>query len=155
VKNFLLIFSFLTFASIAFAAGEKILSIEIRCSKTNEYKSNGRYAGINYATDYTIIGTPLSFLVQKEDDKFRIFHQSYNLYPRDHRRAIIVTPLDSLDEVFLLPMSIDSKTSDWSSWQRPSYVETNAVSNFRFNYKPSDRSTNIPLNSFELRYKVE
>jgi hypothetical protein len=113
------------------------------------------YSGLNYATDFKIAGTPLSLTKQREDGEFKIFQQSYDLLSKDHRRAIIVEPWNQADQIFLLPISHKSKQMDWTNWQRPNYVETNAVSNFRFNYIPPDRSTNIPPNSFELRYKVE
>jgi hypothetical protein len=156
LKNILQITGLLVWALPAFASDKNILQVEIRCQKTNEIKSStGVYSGLNFATDFRITGAPLSLTKQRGDGEFIIFQQSYVLLSKDHRRAIIVTPWNQADQTFLLPILHKSKPMDWTNWQPPNYVETNAVSNFRFDYIPPDRSTNIPPNSFELRYKIE
>ena len=141
--------------SLEAADGTKVLSIEIRCSKGNEIKSNaGVYSALNFWTDQGAKGVPLSLMKQREDGEYRVFQQSFEL-KNDPARAIIVAPWNQIDQVFLLSLPHKLKQSDWTNWQHPNYVETNADSNFRFAYIPPDRSTNIPPNSFELRYKVE
>jgi hypothetical protein len=157
LKSILQIVAFLVFASTAIAADKSVLFVEIRCPKGIEIGStNDVYSGFFvFATDFKISGTPFNLSKQREDGEFKVFEHSYNLLSRDHRRAIIVIPWNHEDQVFQLPVPRKLKPIDWTNWQRANYVETNAISNFRFDYKPADRSTNIPPNSFELRYKIE
>jgi hypothetical protein len=141
--------------SLRAADAKGVLYVEIRCPKAIEIKSNtGVYSGLNFRTDHTTEGTPLSLTKQREDGDFRVFQQSYKL-KSERARAVIVTPWNQIDQVFVLSLPLKLKQSDWTNWQHADYVETNAVSNFRFAYIPPDRSTNIPPNSFEMRYRVE
>ena len=132
-----------------------VLHIEVRCPKAIETKSEtGVYSVLHFRTDHTIEGTPLSLTMQREDGDFRVFLHSYKLNT-ERARAVIVKPWNQIDQVFLFSLPLKLKESNWTNWQHPDYVEKNAVSNFRFAYIPPDRSTNIPPNSFEMRYRVE
>ena len=54
-------------------------------------------------------------------------------------------------------MRQNSKPSGWSQWQKPDYIENSKYvsSNFMDDVKSPDRSTNIPPDCFEVRYKIE
>ena len=156
LKNFLLIAALLVFALAAFADEKKILHVEIRSAKTVGYDAATYMA---FGTDDMFEFDALSSMKQREDGGFIVLQNSYSLHSGDQRHAIIVyvnrKPRNQPEQVFLLPIPRMPEPMDWTNWQHPNYVETNAVSNFRFNYIPPDRSTNVPPSSFELRYKVE
>ena len=146
--------------SLAFAlpvfAKDIILYVEVRCQATNEIiSSTDKYSVLDFATESTIDGGPLSLTKQRRDGEFKVFQQSYDLLSKDRRRAIIVSPWNQVDQLFLLPISPKPKPTGWTTWQRPNCVEKNADGNFNDGYTPPDRSTNIPSNSFEMRYKIE
>jgi hypothetical protein len=156
LKNILQIAGFLVLVLPVFASDKSVLRVEIRFQKTAVYDTNTYLA---FGTDNKIEFDPLSSAEQREDGEFKVLQKRYNLLPKDHRYAVITyinrKPRNWPDQVFLLSLPLKQKPMDWTNWQHPNYVETNAVSNFRFNYTPPDRSTNVPPNSFELRYKVE
>ena len=154
-KNLLMVAVLVILGLSARASDKSIFYVEIRCLKGIEIKSNaGVYSGLNFRTDHTTVGTPLSLTKQREDGEFKIFQQTFK--PKNENpRAIIITPCNQTDQVFLISLPHKLQPMDWTNWQRPNYVETNAASNFRFNYIPPDRSTNISPNSFEFRYKIE
>ncbi|HEY5296758.1 MAG TPA: hypothetical protein VIK59_02435 [Verrucomicrobiae bacterium] len=157
-KSILLITAFLAFALTAFAAEKMILDIEIRSPKSVGFDTN---TDLEFVTDKTAKGDFLSQIKQQDDDKYRYFQQSYPLSAKERRRAIIIythsSPKNQPQQVFLLPIPAKAKSADWTNWRYANYLEANAVSNFilNFDYMPPDRSTNIPPNSFELRYKIE
>jgi len=148
--------SFLVFVLTAFAGEKRVLHIEIRSAKTVGYDADTYVA---FATDETIELDTLSTAERREDNQYIVFRKTYGLLSADRRHATIVyvnrKPNNQPEEVFLLSIPHKPKPIDWTDWQHPDYVETNAVSNFRFSYTPPDRSTNVPPNSFELRYKIE
>jgi len=66
-------------------------------------------ADLEFVTDTTSEGGLLSRRQQRDnDDKFRIFQQSFNLLTRERRRAIIIythsSPKNQPEQVFLLSM---------------------------------------------------
>ena len=154
-KTILLITAFFVIVSTAFAADKMILHIEIRSQKSASFDTN---TGLQFVTDTTSESCLLSRAKQQVDDNFRIFQKSYNLLARERRRAIVIythsAPKNQPQQVFLLSIPRKPKLTDWTIWQRPDYVETDADWNFIRGYTSADRSTNIP-HSFELRYKVE
>jgi hypothetical protein len=147
---------FLAFVLTAFAGEKGILHIEIRVPKTAEHDTATYVA---FGTNNKIEFDALTSMNQREDGEFKVFKNSYGLHSGDQRHAIIIyvnrEPRNQLEQVFLLSTPRIPKPMDWTNWQYPNYVETNAVSNFRFNYTPLDRSTNAPPDSFELRYSIE
>ena len=157
-KSILLTTVFLTFVLTAFAADKMILQIEIRSPKSLEFDAN---TDLEFVTDKTAKGDFLSQIKQQDDDEYRYFQQSYRLSAKELRRAIIIfthsAPKNQPQQVFLLPIPAKAKSADWTNWRYANYLETNAVSNFilNFDYMPPDRSTNIPPNYYELRYKIE
>ena len=156
LKNVLSIATFLAFALTASASDKRVLNIEIRSSKPQEYDSNTCLA---FATDSTIKFTSLNRIQKHKNGEIKLFQDSYELVAGNSRRAIIIyincKTNKQPDQVFSLIMPRKPKPMDWTGWQNPNFVETNAVSNFRFDYAPINRSTNFPANSFELRYKIE
>jgi hypothetical protein len=139
-----------------FAADEIKLQVEVRYSKLVPFDTN---TDLEFVTDATSEGGLLRRTKENGDDNFRVFQKSFNLLPRERRRSIIIhthsLPKNQPDQVFLLSMARKPKAIDWTNWRHPDYVETNADWNFIRGYKSTDRSTNIPPNSFELRYKIE
>jgi hypothetical protein len=147
---------FLTFIFTAFASDKSVLTIEIHTSKSIEVNSN---FCLIFATDKRMEGTALLRMEKHDESGVKSFQKSYDLFAGNRKHAIIIYINNKTntqpDQVFLLPISRKPRAVDWTDWQQPSYVETNADSNFRFDYTPPDRTTNIPPNSFELRYKIE
>ena len=96
--------------------------------------------------------------VQKEDGRFLIFEPDDFVLDTepDSRRAVIIDDFSTPNQVFRIPLSRKPKVQDWSQWQRPDFLATGDVG-WAFIYKRKIQGviTNIPPDSFELRYKVE
>jgi hypothetical protein len=139
----------------AVAAESQMLHIELRISKAAQLDADIRLA---FGTDNGMEMAGMSNLVQKEDGDFRVFETSYQLKIRNPRRALIVyhhKPSKESDQVFVFSLPSDIKPTDWTDRKHPDFCETNAASNFRFEYVPADRSTNTPPNAFAMRYRIE
>jgi hypothetical protein len=55
-----------------------------------------------------------------------------------------------------LPLPEQPKPTGWTAWKKPDYLEkSDAMWTFMHDLKEHDRSTNIPADCFELRYKIE
>ena len=69
---------------------------------------------------------------------------------------VIIDDFSTPQQVFRIPLSRKPKVQDWSQWQRPDFLATGDVG-WAFIYKRKIQGviTNIPPDSFELRYKVE
>src|ERR1035441_10376065 len=147
---------FFALSLTVFAADEIKLQVEVRYSKSAPFDTN---TDLEFVTDTTSEGGLLHQAKENDDDDFRIFQNSFNLLARERRRSIIIythsLPKNQPDQVFLLSMPRKPKAMDWTIWRHPDYVATNADWNFIRGYKSANRSTNIPANSFELRYRVE
>jgi len=96
--------------------------------------------------------------VQKEDGRFLIFEpDEFLLFEEpDKRRALLIDDNATLVQVFLLSVPQKPKVGDWSQWQRPNFLASGDVG-WAFIYKQKIQRvvTNIPPDSFELRYKIE
>jgi hypothetical protein len=94
--------------------------------------------------------------VQKEDRSFLIFEPDDFLLDTDTRRAVIIDDHAKPAQVFRLSLPRKPRPQDWSQWQRPDFLATGDVGwAFIYNQKIRGVITNIPSDSFELRYKVE
>ena len=143
--------------STMFAADKQIF-IEMRVSQAVDF-THGTY---DFVGERTAQGGPLKLAVLRKEGNTNIFQETVVLSTvyREHRYAVIISSgggRDGVSQVFRLPMRQNSKPSGWSQWQRPDYVENSkyVVSNFMDDTKSPDRSTNIPPNCFEVRYKIE
>jgi hypothetical protein len=94
---------------------------------------------------------------QKEDGRFFIFEPDDFLLDTDSRRALIIDEYPTAPaQVFVLSLPRNPKARDWSQWQRPNFLATGDVGwGFMYKQKIHGIITNIPADSFELRYKVE
>jgi hypothetical protein len=141
--------------STIFAADKQIV-FELRVPKTVDV-SHGTF---EFVGEKTAEGHPLKSAVTAGDGS-RSFRQTVvlsTLY-RERHYAVIISPSGGkgMSQVFRLPIRQNSKSSDWSQWQRPDYLEDakSASSNFMDNTSSPDRSTHIPSDSFEIRFMVE
>jgi hypothetical protein len=141
-------------AASVIAADTHKLSYEIRAPKS--IKLDGLTA-FDVVTDQGISGTRLRLTKHREEDGFNVYADSCLLDHAERRRAIVVRS-DSGPEpnqVFVLTIPRTPKPADWSKWQGPDYVEkSDAAWSFMHDLKKHDRSTNIPPNCLEVRYKV-
>jgi len=137
-------------------AKNQIVRVEVRVPKSMPRDPNVYFA---FGTEKFNEADSLLSIKQSEDDKYTTFAKSYELTSENHRHAGIIyinrKAAKEADQVFILPIPRKPKPTDWTIWKHADYIETNAVSNFIFNYTPADRSTNIPASSFELRYRIE
>ena len=95
---------------------------------------------------------------EREEDGFLVFQKELLLVPEDDsRRGLIVQVFPAASQVFRLSIPQTPKPQDWSSWQRPNYVEVgDALKTFlKPDSEVTGRSTNIPPVCFEVRYKIE
>ena len=141
-----------------FAADMNIL-VELRAPNAVELS----HANVEFVGEHTSSVTPLRQTKHVTDGTNNVFSTSFIIYTslyNERRFAVIVSPDDSrkdLSQIFRLPIGQKPKVTNWSEWQRPNYVESSkdASNNFMDEQKSPDRSTNIPPNSFEMRYKIE
>lgn len=147
---------FLTFA--VFAADMKIL-VEVRAPKTVEFS----HATVEFVGEHTAQSSPFVQIKRTEEGTTNVFHESFVIYTSlyKERRFAVIIHLDaspkSMAQVFPLPTGKPKATIEWSKWQKPSYIENSkdASSNVMDDVKSPDRSTNIPPDCFEVRYKIE
>jgi hypothetical protein len=94
--------------------------------------------------------------VQKEDGQFLIFEPRYFSLDTDSRRALIVDDRSTPQQIFRLHLPRSPKVQDWSEWRHPDFlVRGDAGWAFIYNQKMQGIITNVPPDSFELRYKIE
>jgi hypothetical protein len=94
--------------------------------------------------------------VQKEDGQFLIFEPRYFSINTDSRRALIVDDRSTPQQFFRLHLPRSPKVQDWSEWQHPDFlVRGDAGWDFIYNQKIQGVITNVPPDSFELRYRIE
>jgi hypothetical protein len=109
-----------------------------------------------FRREHTIDGILISATDSSLTNDFHVFRHSFEWRSDDQPKALVVyLSRTSTDQVFLLSIALNAQAGDWTNWRYPDYLETNAVSNLRFNYVPPDRKTNVPPNSFQLRYRIQ
>jgi hypothetical protein len=120
------------------------------------------HATFFFVGEKTAEASPLKSATLREDGTNNIFQETVVLSTvyKERHYAVIISPeggRKGVSQVFRLPLRQNSKPSDWSQWKKPDYLESSqeAVPNFMDDQKSADRSTNIPPNCFEVRYKIE
>lgn len=109
-----------------------------------------------FRRERTIDGILISATDSSLTNDFHVFRHSFEWRPDDQPKALVVyLSRASTNQVFFLSIPLNAQAWDWTNWRYPDYLETNAVSNLRFNYVPPDRTTNVPPNSFQLRYRIQ
>ena len=154
----LLIVAAIFLSASALYADEKDILFEIRAPKTVEF-SHATFFFVGERTSQT---GPLNAAALRQEGTTNIFEKTVilsTLY-KEHRYAVMIMPKGGrkgVSQIFRLPLHQNAQPSEWSQWQRPNYVENSndAMSNFMDNQESPDRSTNIPSDCFEVRYKVE
>jgi hypothetical protein len=112
---------------------------------------------VDVVTDQGMSGTRVRLMKHREEEGFNVYATSSLMEPGERRHAIVIQP-DSgpkPEQVFVLSIPKTPKPADWSKWQPPSYIESeNAAWSFMHGLKGQNRSTNIPADSFEVRYRI-
>ncbi len=110
---------------------------------------------IDVVTNQGSSGTRLKFTKQREDGDYLVFSADTLLFGGETRRALVITIDGQPSQVFLLTFASVPKSADWTKWLRPDYTEkTDAAWTFMNGLKNFDRSTEVPKDAFELRYKI-
>ena len=136
------------------AADTHKLSYEIRAPKSVTLDG---LTAFDLVTDQGSSGTRLRLTKHREEDGFNVYSDSCLVDSSEDRRAIVVTFENEKEpkQVFVLKIPRIPKPTDWTKWQRPDYLEkSNAGWTFMHNLTKHDRSTNIPANALEVRYKI-
>jgi hypothetical protein len=107
-------------------------------------------------TEDGLEGTRLRLTKQREEPGFNIFQESFLIFV-SKRNAMVVRPDNSKQsQVFVMSLPKPVKPIEWTEWKKPSYIDVgNATWDFMHGLKSDTRSTNIPPNCFEFRYKIE
>ena|SRR5688572_10433921 len=138
----------------AIAADTHKLSYEIRAPKSVNLDGSTAF---DLVTEHGMSGTRLRLTRHRVEDGFHIYAESCLIDGSERRRAIVVRPESEQEprQVFVLTIPRTPKPADWTKWQRPDYLEkSDATWSFMHDLKKHDRSTNIPPNCLEVRYKV-
>ena len=141
------------FAAQAMAADTHELFYELRVRKSLKLDGLTKF---DMVTDHSASGTRLRGTKQREEGEFIVYSHSCLVEAGERRRAMIVAPdSGSPSQVFRLTVPRRPKPTDWTKWQRPDYIEkSDAFLTFMHDLKKHDRSTNLPPDCLELRYRV-
>ena len=140
----------------AFAAPEAYtLTFELRISQTSNLSvTNTRVSLV--AGD----GEDSTFLwacKQTNDADHLVFQRHFLIFQDDSpKRGLIIQALPEPAQVFRLAFERKLKPTDWTPWQGPSYLEKGdaGATFFLPDNRAKNRSTHVPPNCFELRYKI-
>jgi hypothetical protein len=125
---------------------------ELRAPKTSKFDPLTR---VDLVADQSAVGTLLRLTKRREDGNFIIFYDSCLIFNGEERRAMVVTTKGQPSQVFRLTIPSSAKPAGWSKWQRPDYTEnSDVIWTFVHDTKDHDRSTNIPPNCFEFRFRI-
>jgi hypothetical protein len=125
---------------------------ELRVPKTAKFEPDTSF---DLVTDSGASGTRLHLTTRREEGDSVIFADSSLVFAGDKRRAMVMRTDGQPSQVFQLALPGSPKPADWTKWQRPDYTEkTEAWWTFMHDSKKHDRSTNVPPDSFELRFKI-
>jgi hypothetical protein len=138
--------------SVALARDTFNFFYELRAPKTLKFDP---LTSFDVVTEDSASGTRLQLTKRREDQDFVVFADSCLIFDGQKRRAMVVTIAGQPSQVFCLTTPRSPKPVDWTKWQRPDYTEqTDATWTFMHDLKKHDRSTNVPPDSFELRFKI-
>ena len=138
------------FAFAARGEEEHTFVFELRVPKG---ATNDPSMSVELATEEGSSATDLVDTKQREEEGFRVFQHSFLLF-ENKRRALIVGPQPC--QVFQLSIPEHPKPKDWTEWRRPDYLaKGDAGWDFIYNQNKQSRSTNLPANCFQVRYKIE
>lgn len=125
---------------------------EVRAPKTAKLPDGH----LELVTDQGSTGTRLHLAKKREEDAFVVYSDTCLLDPSEKRRAVMFRPVTSDPaQVFVLTIPRAPKPADWSQWRRPDYVEKSDASwTFMHDLKQHQRSTNLPPDCLEMRYRI-
>ncbi|MDB6026439.1 MAG: hypothetical protein JWM68_2662 [Verrucomicrobiales bacterium] len=128
------------------------LRVELRLPKAVPF-DEGR--AVEFVTSEGVVSSPIKSLKRREEQSFVILSASFLSFGESRHAVMVRTSPSAPTQVFQLPKT-SLKPSDWTAWGKPNYVETSdAAWTFMTDYKNAERSTTLPSNCFEMRYKVE
>ena len=153
IRIFLRLLVVILIATPLIAAERHQLFYEIRAPKTAKLADDTH---LELVTDQGSCGTRLHLAKKREEDGFVIYSESCLLHPGERRRAVIFRPVRAaLAQVFVLTIPRTPKPADWIGWKRPNYVEKSDASwTFMHDLKQHERSTNLPPDCLEMRYRI-
>ena len=126
------------------------ITFEVRCPATVEITAETRF---QFVTDGSIGSLMPS--AERRQENYIEFTVSDLAFRGERRRAFIVAANGKSSQVFPLSVPTTPQARDWTIWRRPAYTETSdAAWTFMHDLKDHSRSTNVPANCFELRYRV-
>jgi hypothetical protein len=138
----------LAFAAVAEDA--QVLVCELRIP--TRVQTNAQMS-IELTTETHSDGTRLRFAKERSDGEFRVFQHSFLLFS-DRRRALVVD--DEPSQVFVLSIARNPKPADWTEWRYPDYLAKGGAGwDFMHDQNKHARSTNLPPDCFQFRYKIE
>jgi hypothetical protein len=128
------------------------LTFELRAPKKLEFDPDTK---IELVTDESASSTPLNRIKKRMETEYIVLNDSWLISPAS-RYALMVKPKSGRASVFKLPLPEQPKPTEWTAWKKPDYLEkSDAMWTFMHDLKEHDRSTSIPADCFELRYKIE
>ncbi len=137
-----------------------MLVFQLRIPKTMNFSPD---TDVEFVTESHATAADLRYLKATKVGDALVFQHEFLVFEAQRpRRAIMVVPPPkkgerlSTTQVFRLSLPAVPVPSDWSKWQKPDCLEQGPASwNFIYDQKPLNRTTKIPPDAFELRYKVE
>jgi len=151
--RYLIHITLLALCTSAALAGDTFnLFYELRAPKTLKFDP---LTNFDVVTEDSASGTRLRLTKRSEEGDFVVFADSCLIFDGHKRRAMVVNIAGQPSQVFRLTIASTPKPVDWTKWQRPDYTEkTDAMWTFMHDLKKHDRSTNVPPDSFELRFRI-
>jgi hypothetical protein len=139
------------------------LVFELRIPQTQRFEPKTQITlASQQATTGKILtqGAFLQFCTERTEKPWRIFQRNFILNDEAKgKRTLIVSPFilnhSNIDgQVFLLSIPRHPKPKNFSPWQRPNFIASNPEA-LIYGLTNYTILKNIPLNCFELRYKIE
>ena len=128
------------------------LVFEFRAPQTLKFEPLTK---IDLSTDCSVSGTRLHAAKRTDDGVFSIFRRSFLIFSDEKRRALIVSVDDARpSQVFILPIPKKPQLSGWTEWARPNYVAGPDATWLFMHGTTTGDSSSIPIDSFELRYRI-
>ncbi len=126
---------------------------EMRAPKTAKLDGDAHF---ELVTDQGSSGIPLHLADKREEGDSVVYYATSILAPSERRRAVMFRPIRSPAQVFVLAIPSPPKAVDWTDWQCPVYVEQSIDASWSFMHdlKQHQRSTNLPPDCLEVRYRI-
>ena len=127
-----------------------VFQVRFPKARINQYRS------YEVITDRCMQSGPIPWSTLQEKDDHLVFEYRFYIYAEQHRFVTIERPQKET-LVFSLDHPVNPVSCDWNEWQQPAYALKNKMESFALLHgkEPRSKTTDLPANLPELRFRVE